>query len=70
MDNPLCVGEADDIRDEALLSNQAHNSLKGNSRHAPSWKTFEDQVMPAELDQEVMHWLQNQAQSHDSMSVR
>ena len=45
-------------------------NLKDNSRHAPSWKTFEDEVMPAELDQEVMHWLQNHVQPHDSMSVR
>ena len=45
-------------------------NLKDNSRHAPSWKTFEDEVMPAELDQEVMHWLQNHVQPHDSMSAK
>ena len=54
------VRGTDDIRDEDLLSNSAFNSLEGNSRHATSWRMLEDEVIPAEPDQEVMDWLQNQ----------
>ena len=63
-------GEAEDIKDKALLSDKSCNSRKGSSRHEHSWKTINDKSIPAEPDQLVMDWLQDNVRAHDSVSVR